>query len=72
MKHVEIYFSHWTTMNKLQCLGPVGVRDQPVSVGCVQGKHFVGFIDEARVFSTVLSMNDIRALKAMRDTNYFW
>ena len=52
--------------------GPIGVRDQPVSVGCVKEDNFVGFIDEARIFSSVLSMGDIRALKAMRDTNYFW
>jgi len=56
-----------TILNK----GNIGIRNQPVSVGCVMNQEFVGFIDEARIFNDALNIYDVRALLAMRDIN-FW
>jgi len=56
--------------NEQADMGEVQIRAQPVTVGCVQGLNFTGFIDEVRIFNSVLQTNDIEAINIMRDANF--
>lgn len=56
--------------NEQADMGEVQIRDQPVTIGCVQKNNFTGFIDEVRLFNSVLQPNDVEALQIMQDAAY--
>ncbi|ELU14835.1 hypothetical protein CAPTEDRAFT_225890 [Capitella teleta] len=56
--------------NSILDQGPISVRRQAVTIGCVSEENFTGFIDEAMIFSMALPERDIAALRAMRDANF--
>lgn len=53
--------------------GEIGVRSQPVTIGCVQEMGgFIGFLDEVRIFNMELRKPDLKALMVMRESNTYW
>lgn len=56
--------------NEQADMGEIQIRDQPVTIGCVQMLNFTGFIDEVRIFNSVLQPQDVEAIQIMQDAMY--
>lgn len=56
--------------NQQADMGEIQIRDQPVTIGCVQQLNFTGFIDEVRIFNSVLQPQDVQAIQIMQDALY--